>query len=50
MDDLLRNEIVCEITLPRIQKRMILEELNRLQPRVSKLEEELESENEEEEE
>lgn len=30
VDDLLRKDIVCEITLPRIQKRIILEELGRL--------------------
>ena len=39
--ELLTQEISCEISLPRMQKRMILEELERLPPRVSLLEEQL---------
>jgi len=50
IDDLLREERVCDILLPRIQKRYILEELEEIEPRVSALEDdmdELESEDEE---
>lgn len=34
IDELLRNDRVCDIILPRIQKRMILEENNELEPKV----------------
>ncbi len=42
IDHLLRDEIYCEVTLPRISKRHVLEEEGLLDPRVSalKLEEE----------
>lgn len=41
IDELLRNDRVCDIILPRIQKRIILEENNELEPKVSVLEEDL---------
>jgi pre-mRNA-splicing factor 38A len=54
IDDLLNTERVCDIALPRIQQRHILEELNKLEIRVSPLEENLDelesSESEKEEE
>lgn len=37
IDQLLRNDRVCDIILPRIQKRHILEENNELEPKVSAL-------------
>ena len=37
IDELLHGERVCDITLPRIQKRYVLEELNELEARVSAL-------------
>lgn len=41
IDELLREERLCDIILPRIQKRQILEESNELEPKVSALEEDL---------
>ena len=38
IDDLLREERVNDVILPRIQKRHILEEANEIEPRVSLLE------------
>lgn len=39
IDSLLREERVCDVILPRIQKRYVLEEGNDLEPRISVLEE-----------
>lgn len=47
VDELLREERVCDIILPRIPKRFSLEENDELPPRISILEEELEDEKEE---
>lgn len=44
IDELLRNNRVCDIILPRIQKRSILEENNELEPKVSVLDEDLDDE------
>ncbi|XP_034476631.1 pre-mRNA-splicing factor 38 [Drosophila innubila] len=44
IDELLRNDRVCDIILPRIQKRAILEENNELEPKVSVLDEDLDDE------
>lgn len=41
IDELLRSDRVCDIILPRIQKRHILEENNELEPKVSSLEDDL---------
>jgi len=41
IDQLLREERVCDVQLPRLQKRKILEEGNELDPRVSVLEDDL---------
>lgn len=55
IDELLRSDRVCDIILPRIQKRSVLEENNELEPKVSVLDEDLdedlvsEEENQEEE-
>jgi len=54
IDDLLREERVNDVILPRIQKRHILEEANEIEPRVSLLEaddldEDIEDDDEEEE-
>merc|ERR1719245_1648306 len=38
VDQLLRDERVCDVQLPRLQKRHVLEENNELEPRVSLLE------------
>ncbi|CAG7835406.1 unnamed protein product [Allacma fusca] len=38
VDELLREERSCDVILPRIQKRQVLEEMNELQPRISPLE------------
>ena len=35
LDELLNEERVCDIILPRVQKRHILEETEQLEPRVS---------------
>nr|AAH59875.1 Prpf38a protein [Mus musculus] len=51
--ELLHSERVCDIILPRLQKRYVLEEAEQLEPRVSALEEDMddvESSEEEEEE
>ncbi|NXE09054.1 PR38A factor, partial [Lophotis ruficrista] len=53
IDELLHQERVCDIILPRLQKRYVLEEAEQLEPRVSALEEDMddvESSEEEEEE
>lgn len=53
VDELLRDDRVCDVILPRIQKRHLLESGNQLEPRRSALEDdldELESEEDEEEE
>uniref|UniRef100_A0A3B3YK62 Pre-mRNA-splicing factor 38B n=1 Tax=Poecilia mexicana TaxID=48701 RepID=A0A3B3YK62_9TELE len=54
IDELLHAERVCDIILPRLQKRQVLEEAEMLDPRVSALEEDLDevesSEEEDEEE
>jgi len=42
VDDLLIKDSVCDITLPRLTKRRVLEENNELVKRVSLLEKELE--------
>lgn len=41
IDDLLRAEKVCDIALPRLQKRHVLEELNQLEIKISPLDENL---------
>ncbi|NXR57885.1 PR38A factor, partial [Rhadina sibilatrix] len=53
INELLHEERVCDIILPRLQKRYVLEEAEQLEPRVSALEEDMddvESSEEEEEE
>lgn len=42
IDSLLRDERVCDVILPRIQSRHVLEENNELEPKVSILEEDIE--------
>ncbi|KAF6775119.1 hypothetical protein AHF37_06164 [Paragonimus kellicotti] len=42
IDSLLTEERVCDVILPRLQKRMVLEEVNTLEPRQSLLNEDLE--------
>lgn len=44
IDELLRDERVCDVILPRIQKRHILEENNELEAKVSALEDDLDEE------
>ncbi|KDR23175.1 Pre-mRNA-splicing factor 38A, partial [Zootermopsis nevadensis] len=41
IDELLREERLCDIILPRIQKRHVLEENNELEPKISALEDDL---------
>lgn len=41
IDELLRSDRVCDIILPRVQKRLILEENNELEPKVSALDDDL---------
>ncbi|KAL0810929.1 hypothetical protein ABMA28_010226 [Loxostege sticticalis] len=41
IDELLREERLCDVILPRIQKRHILEENNELEPKVSALDDDL---------
>ncbi|XP_037065907.1 pre-mRNA-splicing factor 38A-like [Peromyscus leucopus] len=41
IDELLHSERVCDIILPRLQKRYVLEEAEQLEPRVSALEEDM---------
>lgn len=55
IDELLREDRVCDVILPRIQKRHILEESNELDPKISALDDDFEdivesSEDDEEEE
>ncbi|XP_071476082.1 pre-mRNA-splicing factor 38A-like [Diadema antillarum] len=47
IDELLHEERVCDIILPRVQKRHVLEETEQLEPRVSPLEEDLDDMEEE---
>lgn len=42
IDELLRSDRVCDVILPRIQKRYVLEENNELEPKVSALDDDLE--------
>ncbi|XP_023012476.2 pre-mRNA processing factor 38 [Leptinotarsa decemlineata] len=44
IDELLREERVCDVILPRTQKRHVLEENNELEPRISALEDLLDEE------
>nr|CAG4649699.1 EOG090X0DXI [Scapholeberis mucronata] len=44
IDHLLRDERYCDVILPRIQKRQVLEEANEIEPRISALEEDMEDE------
>lgn len=44
IDQLLREDRVCDVILPRIQKRHVLEDNNELEPRVSALDDDLEDE------
>lgn len=44
IDDLLREERVCDVILPRIQKRHVLEENGELEPKVSPLDDDLDEE------
>uniref|UniRef100_F6ZP02 Pre-mRNA-splicing factor 38 n=1 Tax=Ciona intestinalis TaxID=7719 RepID=F6ZP02_CIOIN len=41
IDELLREERSCDVILPRIQKRQILEELEQIDPRISALDDDL---------
>lgn len=41
IDELLRSDRVCDIIMPRLQKRAVLEENNELEPKVSALDEDL---------
>jgi len=50
IDELLREERCCDIILPRIQKRYVLEEGEQLEPRISALEDDLDDLESEEEE
>ncbi|KAL5286075.1 PRPF38A family protein [Megaselia abdita] len=43
IDELLRTDRVCDIILPRIQKREVLEENNELEPKVSALDDDLDN-------
>lgn len=44
IDELLKEERVCDVILPRIQKRNILEENSELEPRVSLLDDDMDEE------
>lgn len=44
IDELLRSDRVCDVILPRLQKRSILEENNELEPKVSALDDDLDEE------
>ncbi|CAG9568631.1 unnamed protein product [Danaus chrysippus] len=44
IDELLREERLCDVILPRIQKRHILEENNELEPKISALDDDLDEE------
>ena len=48
IDELLREERVLDIQLPRLQKRSVLEENDQLEPRKSVLEDDIENESSEE--
>lgn len=50
IDELLREERVCDVILPRIQKRSVLEESGELEPKVSLLDEDLDEDMSEDEE
>ncbi|XP_065834344.1 pre-mRNA-splicing factor 38A-like [Oscarella lobularis] len=50
VDELLHNERTCDVILPRIQRRYVLEQDERLEPRMSALEGDLDIESDEEEE
>ncbi|PNF25222.1 Pre-mRNA-splicing factor 38A [Cryptotermes secundus] len=41
IDELLREERLCDVILPRVQKRHVLEENNELEPKISALEDDL---------
>jgi len=41
IDSLLQEDRVCDCILPRIQKRLILEENNELDPRISALDDDM---------
>ncbi|KAJ1530531.1 hypothetical protein ONE63_005420 [Megalurothrips usitatus] len=41
IDSLLRDERVCDVILPRIQKRYVLEENNEIEPKISALDDDL---------
>lgn len=44
IDELLREERVCDVILPRVQKRLVLEESNEIEAKVSALEDDLDEE------
>ncbi|GLV40498.1 pre-mRNA processing factor 38 [Carabus blaptoides fortunei] len=44
IDELLRDERVCDVILPRVQKRLVLEENNEIEAKVSALEDDLDEE------
>lgn len=44
IDELLRDERVCDVILPRVQKRHVLEENNEIEAKVSALEDDLDEE------
>jgi pre-mRNA-splicing factor 38A len=44
IDELLREERVCDVILPRVQKRHVLEESNEIEAKVSALEDDLDEE------
>ena len=44
IDELLRDERVCDVILPRVQKRHVLEENNELEPKISALDDDLDEE------
>lgn len=44
IDQLLREDRVCDVILPRVQKRHVLQENNELEPRVSALDDDLDEE------
>jgi len=50
IDELLREERVYDVIMPRIQKRHVLEENNQLEPRISALDDDMEMDSDEEEE
>merc|ERR1712096_500349 len=41
IDDLIREERVCDVIMPRVQKRHVLEENEMLEPRISALDDDL---------